>query len=95
MNKVLLRLAIGFALLAVISAIVMLANDSNLVDAPGRWSAIISAASLLAVGLSFVIAQPVVRTRRLELLKKLLLAATFLLGSRATHATEFRLEETG
>jgi len=32
-----------------------------------------------AVGLSFAIAQPIVRPRRLELLKNLLLAATFLL----------------
>jgi len=96
MNKVLLRLAMGFVLLAAISAVVMLANDSNIGDALGRWSVVVSAAPLLAVGLSFVIVQPVVRPPEDGVAKKLATCYNApAVGSGATHATKSHLEEAG
>jgi hypothetical protein len=46
---------------------------------PRFWATAISAAPLLLVGASFLILQPLLRLGRLELLKNVLLAATFLL----------------
>ena len=73
MNKVLLRLAMGFVLLAAISAV-----------------------PLIAVGLSFVIVQPVVRPPEDGVAKKLATCYNApAVGSGATHATKSHLEEAG
>ena len=46
---------------------------------PRFTGALVSAAPLLLVGTSFLFVQPVIRPRLIELLKNVLLAATFLL----------------
>jgi uncharacterized membrane protein len=79
MNKVLVCLAVGLVVLAVVSSIVLLASDSNIGGRLGRWTAVVSAVPLLAVGSSFLIFQLIARPRRVKLLKNVLLAATFLL----------------
>jgi hypothetical protein len=79
MNKVLVSLAMGLVILAVFSSIVLLASDSNIGGSLGRWTAVVSAVPLLAVGSSFLIFQLIARPRRVKLLKNVLLAATFLL----------------
>lgn len=79
MNKILPRFSMGLVVVAVVSSVVLLTSDWNILGGLSRWAAAISAAPLLAVGLSFLIVQPAIRPRRAELLKNLLLAATFLL----------------
>lgn len=79
MNRFLLRLAMGLVVLAVVSSVVLLASDANIGHAPARWAAVISALPLLTVGVSYLLIQLIVRPQRTELLKHLLLAATFLL----------------
>jgi hypothetical protein len=79
MNKILLRVAMGLVVMAVLSSILLLASDSNMGGALGGWAAAISSVPLLAVGLSFLIVQAMIRPRGTELVKNLLLAATFLL----------------
>jgi|HubBroStandDraft_1064217.scaffolds.fasta_scaffold21011_3 hypothetical protein len=73
------RLAKGFALLAVAFCVLMFARD--LVPAATRpsWAASLPAFPLLAIGISFLVVQTMARQRRSQLLKNLLLAATFLL----------------
>jgi hypothetical protein len=79
MKKIVLRLALGLVLLALVSSTVLLASDSNIGAVLRRWAAAISAVPLLAVGLSFLAVQVMIRPRWAELLKNVLLAATFLL----------------
>jgi hypothetical protein len=79
MDKTLVRLAMVFVVLALFSSVMLLASDSKIAVVTGRWAAAISALPLLAVGLSFLIIQLIIRPRATELLKNLLLAATFLL----------------
>jgi hypothetical protein len=79
MNKILRSLAIALVGLAVASSIGLLVRDASPGVARGHSAAVISAVPLLAVGLSFLVVQAMVRPRRTELLKNLLLAATFLL----------------
>jgi UPF0716 family protein affecting phage T7 exclusion len=79
MDKALLRVAMVFVVLALVSSAVLLASDSKIAAVTGRWAAVVSAVPLLAVGLSFLIIQLIIRPRATELLKNLLLAATFLL----------------
>jgi hypothetical protein len=79
MNKILRHLSIGLVVVAVVSSVVLLASDSNMLGGLDRWAAPISAAPLLAVGLAFLIFQPTIRPGWAELLKNALLAATFLL----------------
>ena len=83
MNRVLRRLAIGLVLVALVFSIVLLMEGSNGAIVPVRWTAAISALPLLAIGLSFLLVQPLIRPRRPDLLKNLLLAATFLLWGAA------------
>jgi hypothetical protein len=66
------------AVLSLAACIVLLVGGARLADLP-RLSAFASAAPLLLVGTSFLIAQPLLRPRLLELFKNVLLAATFLL----------------
>jgi peptidoglycan/LPS O-acetylase OafA/YrhL len=79
MNKILRGFAIGLVLVALVFSIVLLMDGSSSSIAPGRWTAAISALPLLAVGISFLMVQPLIRPRPADLLKNLLLAATFLL----------------
>jgi putative flippase GtrA len=79
MDKILRHISVGLVVVAVLSSIALLASDANILDGLGQWTARISAAPLLAVGLAFLIFQPTLRPRWAELLKNLLLAATFLL----------------
>jgi hypothetical protein len=73
------RLAKGFALVALASCALMFTRD--LVPAATRpaWAASLPALPLLAIGISFLVVQTMARQRRSQLLKNLLLAATFLL----------------
>jgi hypothetical protein len=79
MNKILRWLAIALVGLAVASSIGLLVRGARIGVAHGVSAASLSAVPLLAVGLSFLLVQAMVRPRRTELLKNLLLAATFLL----------------
>ena len=79
MNKTLRWLAIALVGLAVASSIGLLARDARMGVARGLSPAAISAVPLLAVGLSFLVVQAMVRPRWTELLQNLLLASTFLL----------------
>lgn len=79
MNKILLWLAIGLVVLALASSIGLLASDTTIGVALRLPAAMISAVPLLAAGLSFLILQLMIRPRWTELLKNILLAATFLL----------------
>jgi hypothetical protein len=79
MNKITSRLSIGLVVVALVSSIVLLASDSNTLGGLNGWAAAISAMPLLAVGLSFLIVQLVIRPHWAELFKNVLLSATFLL----------------
>jgi len=79
MNKILRRLSMGLVVVAVVSSIVLLASDSDILGGLNRWAAPISAAPLLAVGLALLIFLPTIRPGWAELLKSALLATTFLL----------------
>ena len=69
----------GLAALALAASAGLLAGDANLWAPPAHAADMISAAPLLLVGVSFLFVQPLIRPRWGELLKNLLLAATFLL----------------
>jgi hypothetical protein len=70
---------------SILSVLALAAGAGLLIADAGAWSlsghavAAISAAPLLLVGVSFLLVQPVIRPRSAELVKNLLLAATFLL----------------
>jgi len=57
----------------------LLIGDAKMWTPPGLPPGVISAAPLLLVGTSFLFLQPIIRPRLMELLKNVLLAATFLL----------------
>jgi hypothetical protein len=77
LNRVLRWVSYGLAILALAAAVGLLINDAEIGNLP-RLS-MTSAAPLLLVGTSFLFVQPVLRPRLVELLKNVLLAATFLL----------------
>ena len=79
LNKVLRFISYVLAVLALAASAGLLACDAMAGNLPRFWTAAISAAPLLLVGASFLILQPLLRLGRLELLKNVLLAATFLL----------------
>ena len=93
MNTILSRLSMGLVVVAVVSSMVLLASDSNVLGGLSRWAAVISAVPLLAVGLSFLIVQSAIRPRWAELLKNVLLAATFLLWGVVQLMTQARLSK--
>ena len=69
----------GLALLALVAGIALLLRDAKpdvLLSLPPTM---LSAAPLLLVGAAFLILQPVIRAQWSELLKNMVLAATFLL----------------
>jgi hypothetical protein len=78
-NKFFLLISYGLAIVALIAGVAMLVGDAE----PGILSrlpeATISAAPLLLVGTAFLILQAIIRPRLSELLKNVLVAATFLL----------------
>lgn len=78
LNQVMRWISNSLAVLALAASIVLLGVGTITGSLP-RLSAAISAAPLLLVGTSFLFVQPILRPRRLELLKNVLLAATFLL----------------
>ena len=69
----------GLAVLALAASLGLLVGDAGIGTLPRLWTAAASAAPLLLVGTSFLIVQPIIRPRLVELLKNVLLAATFLL----------------
>lgn len=79
LNRILRFLVFTLAVLALIASVGLLANDFTPDGVHGRLADAISAFPLLAVGLAFVLAQQSTRPRPWELLKNLLLAATFVL----------------
>jgi len=78
-NPVRSRLAKGLGLLALVFCIPMFAADMIFRAPRPAWAASLSAIPLLAIGASFLIMQTLVRESQSQLLKNLLLAATFLL----------------
>jgi hypothetical protein len=69
----------SLSVLALVASAGLLLADANISILSGHAAAAISAAPLLLVGTSFLFMQPVIRPRWTELMKNLLLAATFLL----------------
>jgi hypothetical protein len=78
-NQILRIVAIALGLFAVVSGVVLLIKDAGVHVLPGLPTSVISAAPLLLVAIAFLIAQPTMHPSDMELLKNLLLAATFLL----------------
>jgi hypothetical protein len=79
LNNILRWISYVLAVLALVAGMALLIGDAKLWTPPGLSAAVISAAPLLLVGASFLILQPILRPRLMELLKNALLAATFLL----------------
>jgi hypothetical protein len=79
LNDVLRWISYGLAILALAAGVALLLGDAKPGILPGFLAAAISAAPLLLVGASFLIMQPIVRPRLIELLKNVVLAGTFLL----------------
>jgi hypothetical protein len=65
-------------LLAVVSGLLLLAKDAGIAALRTLPSSEVSAAPLLLVGVAFLIAQLIIRPSLADLLKNILLAATFL-----------------
>src|ERR1700692_623896 len=78
-NRILWWISYGLAVLALAASIGLLIGDAGIGTLPRLSAAATSAAPLLLVGTSFLFVQPVLRPRLVELLKNVLLAATFLL----------------
>jgi hypothetical protein len=78
-NKVFWWVGGSLSVLALAASAGLLLADANISILSGRAAAAISAAPLLLVGTSFLFVQPLIRPRWTELMKNLLLAATFLL----------------
>jgi hypothetical protein len=79
MEPILRWLAVALVCLALVSSGALLVRGTKVEDAVRLPLRAISGVPLLAVGLSFLVLQPMIRPRRAELLKNLLLSATFLL----------------
>jgi len=79
LNNVLRWISYGLAILALAAGIALLLGDAKPGILPGLPAAAISAAPLLLAGTSFLIMQPILRPQWIELLKNVILAATFLL----------------
>ena len=78
-NKILFWLAAALAALALTFSAGLLTSATNFGFASGIPPAAISALPLLTVGASFLLVQAMIRPRRAELLKNLLIVAAFLL----------------
>jgi hypothetical protein len=95
LNNTLRWLSYGFAVLALAAGMELLIGNMKIWNPLGLSAAVISAAPLLLVGISFLIMQPIIRPRTVEFLKNALLAATFLLWGAVQlmpqNATSMRL----
>jgi hypothetical protein len=78
-SRILRWISYGLAILALAASIGLLIGDAGIGTLPRLSAAATSAAPLLLVGTSFLFVQPFIRPRLIELLKNVLLAATFLL----------------
>jgi hypothetical protein len=78
-NRFLRGLTIILVVLALVLSGILLIQDARIegIRAPAR--SVISAASLLLIGVAFLIVQPMMRLRPKEFLKNLLLATSFIL----------------
>jgi hypothetical protein len=81
MGKALRLLARFLAVMALACAFGLLASDTNVGTALGLSTALISAAPLLLIGVSFLVAQTLTQQRWMDILKNILLAAAFILWS--------------
>jgi hypothetical protein len=79
LNSILRWFSYGLAVLALAASLGLLIGDVGIGTLPRLSAAVASAAPLLLVGTSYLFVQPILRPRLLELLKNVLLAATFLL----------------
>jgi hypothetical protein len=79
LNVILRWLSYGLAVLALAASLGLLIGDVGIGTLPRLSAAESSAAPLILVGTAFLIVQPILRPRLIELLKNVLLAATFLL----------------
>ena len=79
LNLVLRWFSYGLAVLGLAAGLALLIGDLGMRTLFPLSAGARSAAPLLLVGTSFLFVQPVLRPRLLELLKNVLLAATFLL----------------
>jgi hypothetical protein len=79
LNNVFQWISYGLTILALTAGIALLIGDTKPGILSGLPAAAISASPLLLIGTSFLIMQPIIRPRLGELLKNVLLAATFLL----------------
>jgi hypothetical protein len=79
LNNVLRWISYSLSIFALAAGIALLLADAKPGTLSGLPAAVISAAPLLLVGAAFLIMQPVIRPRTMELLKNVILAATFLL----------------
>jgi hypothetical protein len=79
LNSVMRWISYGLTILALAAGAALLLADAKPGILPHLPAAAISSAPLLLVGTAFLILQPVIRPRWMELFKNALLAATFLL----------------
>jgi hypothetical protein len=79
LNNVLRWISYSLSIFALAAGIALLLADAKPGTLSGLPAAVISAAPLLLVGAAFLIMQPVIQPRTMELLKNVILAATFLL----------------
>jgi hypothetical protein len=78
-KEILRWISYGLAVLALAASLGLLIGDLGIGSLPPIPAAASSAAPLLLVGTSFLLVQPILRPRLINLLKNVLLAATFLL----------------
>jgi hypothetical protein len=79
LNSLLRWFSYALAVLALAASVGLLIGDLGIGKLPPLSAAATSAAPLLLVGTSYLFVQPILRPRLVELLKNVLLAATFLL----------------
>ena|ERR1700722_13963906 len=79
LREILRWISYGLAVLALAASLGLLIGDAGIGSLPCLSAAAPSAVPLLLVGTSFLLVQPILRPRLIELLKNVLLAATFLL----------------
>jgi hypothetical protein len=79
LNSFLRWFSYALAVLALAASLGLLIGDLGIGTLPPLSAAATSAAPLLLVGTSYLFVQPILRPRLIELLKNVLLSATFLL----------------
>jgi peptidoglycan/LPS O-acetylase OafA/YrhL len=72
-------ISFGLAIMALTARVSLLISDAKIWSPPGVPAAVISAAPLLLIGISFLFMQPILRPQSADLMKNILLAGTFLL----------------